>query len=92
MAIYLIGYDLNRKGQDYSGLINKIKEIANGYWGNLDSTWLIGHAGTASTIRDALAPFIDQNDELLVVKLAQGDAAWKGFNQSASDWLLKNLA
>ncbi|MCC8555460.1 hypothetical protein [Xanthomonas hortorum] len=92
MAIYMIGYDLNRQGQNYSGLIEKIKEIANGYWHHLDSTWLISHAGSAAVIRDALKPFIDSNDELLVVKLAQGDAAWSGFNTAGSDWLRNNLS
>ncbi|MBV6867268.1 hypothetical protein [Xanthomonas euvesicatoria] len=91
MAIYMIGYDLNRQGQNYSGLIAKIKEISDGYWHHLDSTWLIGHPGSASVIRDALKPFLDSNDELLVVKLAQGDAAWIGFNTDGSTWLNNSL-
>jgi len=91
MATYLIGYDLNKKGKDYDGLIAKIKEISNGYWHHLDSTWLIGHAGGAKVIRDALRPFLDNDDELLVVLLAKGDAAWYGFNDSGSEWLKNNL-
>ncbi|MEQ1156603.1 hypothetical protein [Acinetobacter sp. BMW17] len=87
---YLIGYDLNKSGQDYSLLIEKIKEIANGYWHHLDSTWIIKHPGTATDIRDVLAPFIDSNDELLVVKLAR-EAAWKGFNARGSEWIKTNL-
>lgn len=87
---YLIGYDLNKSGQDYSLLIEKIKEIANGYWHHLDSTWIIKHSGTATTIRDALAPYIDSNDELLVVKLTR-EAAWKGFNTRGSEWIKTNL-
>ena len=91
MAIYMVGYDLNKSGKNYEELIKKIKELANGYWHHLDSTWLILHVGTAATIRDALTPHIDDDDELLVVKLAKGDAAWHGFNQAGSKWLNDNL-
>lgn len=87
---YLIGYDLNKSGQNYSQLIQKIKELANGYWHHLDSTWIIKHSGPAADIRDALAPFIDSNDEILVVKLTR-EAAWKGFNTSGSEWIKAHL-
>jgi len=92
VAIYMIGYDLNKSGKNYDGLIAKIKEISNGWWHNLDSTWLIGHAGRADKIRDALTPYIDKDDELLVVLLAKGDAAWAGFDKKASDWLMNHLS
>ncbi len=88
----MVGYDLNKAGKDYTGLISKIKEISNGWWHNLDSTWLIGHGGSSETIRNALKPFLDKDDELLVVLLAKGDAAWTGFDTSGSDWLMKNLS
>ncbi|MEO4149250.1 hypothetical protein ABH289_08440 [Acinetobacter pittii] len=87
---YLIGYDLNRPGQNYSGLHEKIKEISNGYWHNLDSAWIIKHTGPSTSIRDALLPYIDKNDELLVVLLNR-EAAWNGFSKTASDWLINYL-
>ena len=31
MKTYMIGYDLNKTGQDYASLIQETKEIANGY-------------------------------------------------------------
>lgn len=91
MAIYLIGYDLNKSGKDYDGLKKGIEEISNGYWRHLDSTWLIGHPGTSASIRDALAPFLDSDDELLVVKISLDDAAWQGFSTRGSAWLEKAL-
>jgi hypothetical protein len=91
MAVYMIGYDLNKQGKNYEDLIKKIKEIATLWWHHLDSTWLITHAGTAVTVRDALTPYIDNDDELLVVRLAQSDAAWKGFNDAGSKWLKDHL-
>jgi hypothetical protein len=91
MAIYMVGYDLNKSGKNYDELIEKIKEVANGWWHHLDSTWLIQHAGTAVTIRNALAPYIDDDDELLVALMGKDDAAWKGFNEKGSKWLKSNL-
>ncbi|WP_335955895.1 hypothetical protein [Acinetobacter guillouiae] len=89
MKTYLIGYDLNKKGQDYTGLTNKIKEFPN-WWHHLDSTWIIKTSKTAVEIRDILLPYIDGNDELLVVHLS-GEGAWKGFNEKGSKWLKDNL-
>jgi hypothetical protein len=91
VAIYMIGYDLNKSGKNYEGLIEKIQEIADGYFHQLDSTWFIGHGGDAAEIAQTLVPLIDNDDELLVVKLAEGDAAWSGFDQAGSNWLLGAL-
>lgn len=90
MKSYLIGYDLNRPGQDYDDLFAAIKAEASGYWHHLDSTWIIKSDSTAAAIRDALKPHLDKNDELLVAKLS-GEGAWAGFNDSGSKWLKDNL-
>lgn len=89
MATYLIGYDLNSPGQDYKDLFDAIKNLGT-WWHHLDSTWIIKHDGPAKTIRDALKPYLDSNDELLVVKLS-GAGAWAGFNDRGSRWLRSNL-
>lgn len=89
MKSYLIGYDLNKKGQDYDGLISKIKEFPN-WWHHLDSTWIIKTNKTSVEVRDLLLPYIDNNDELLVVHLS-GEGAWIGFNEKGSKWLKDNL-
>ncbi len=88
----MVGYDLNKAGKNYDGLIEKIKQISSDWWHHLDSTWLIVHGGNSVTIRDALNPYIDKDDELLVVPLVKGDAAWAGFNKAGSDWLMRNLS
>ncbi len=91
METYLIGYDLNKTGQDYKTLIEKIKEISTGtWWHHLDSTWIIKSNSTYVEIRDFLRPYLDNNDELLVVSL-EGNGAWHGFNESGSQWLINNL-
>ncbi|MFV5263841.1 hypothetical protein ACMUMS_09780 [Acinetobacter courvalinii] len=90
MKSYMIGYDLNKSGKDYDGLINKIKDIADNWWHHLDSTWIIKSSKSAKEIRDLLSPYIDQDDELLVAGLT-GEGAWKGFNSNGSKWLKDHL-
>jgi hypothetical protein len=90
MSIYMIGYDLNKPGQNYENLFTAIKKLSNNWWHCLDSTWLIKSDNTAVSIRDALRPHIDASDELLVAKLS-GEGAWAGFNEECSVWLKQNL-
>lgn len=68
MNSILIGYDLNKIGQDYSALIEKIKTFSY-WWYCLDSTWIIKSNLSCDQIRDLSIPCLDSNDELLVVKL-----------------------
>ncbi|RYG04578.1 MAG: SinR family protein [Chitinophagaceae bacterium] len=90
MKTFLIGYDLNKSGQDYEELIDAIKKLSWTWWHHLNSTWIIKSNSTATAIRDILAAHIDGNDELLVVSLT-GEGAWKGFNDKDSKWLMDNL-
>lgn len=89
MKTYIIGYDLNRPGQDYADLIAAIKTYST-WWHHLDSTWIIKTNETAQQVRDKLTPHIDNTDELLVVG-SSGEGAWTGFNDKGSTWLKDNL-
>jgi hypothetical protein len=86
---FLIGYDLNKSGQDYTTLILEIKSLGD-WWHCLDSTLIIKSSSTAEIIRDYLKKFIDTNDKLLVVCLT-GEGAWTGFRGDCSDWLKNSL-
>ena len=90
MATYMIGYDLNSPGQDYTSLIDAIKGLSGTRWHHLDSTWLVVTTKSAKKIRDQLEPHLDDNDELLVAALL-GEGAWIGFSDSASNWPKDNL-
>lgn len=90
MKTYIIGYDLNRPGQDYTDLIQAIKQYGT-YWHHLDSTWIIKTDDSAVEIHDNLRPHIDSGDELLVIQY-QGDAAWSGFKERGSKWLTDHLS
>ncbi len=86
----MIGYDLNKAGKDYSGLIQEIKDSCKTWWHHLDSTWIVVTDLTPVEVRDLLAPHIDSDDEILVATIS-APAAWKGFNDSGSKWLRDNL-
>lgn len=89
MTTYIICYDLNRPGQNYSELYEAIKALGT-WWHCLDSTWIVKSGLTSVQVRDKLSSCIDGNDRLLVATLS-GDAAWIGFNDKCSSWLKNNL-
>ncbi len=90
MKTYLVGYDLNKPGQDYDDLFKAIKALGS-WWHCLDSTWIIKTDWTSVQIRDDLSKHIDNSDELLVVRLT-GEGAWTGFDNQCSQWLKDNLS
>ncbi|MDC6387685.1 hypothetical protein PP182_03265 [Maribacter sp. PR1] len=86
--LYLVCYDLNSPGQDYSELYEEIKSYGY-WWHHLDSTWIIKSPKSAKEIRNHLKEFIDSNDELLIVKFGESWAG-KGFSKRGFDWLHNN--
>ena len=92
MNTLLVGYDLNRPGQNYEKLFEFLKS-AGTWWHHLDSTWLIKTTASAAELRDSLRTrsLIDGNDEVLVINVTGDAAAWYGFSQSGSKWLKDNL-
>jgi hypothetical protein len=90
MRTFLIGYDLNKPGQDYEPLYEKLKSYRT-WWHHLDSTWLVRADLTAVDLRNELKPLLDASDELLVVDVTGDAAAWSGFKKRGSDWLLSHL-
>jgi hypothetical protein len=93
MNTLMIGYDLNRESgssRGYESLIAAIKE-SNIWWHHLDRTWLVRTSLSATAMRDKLSPFIDANDELLVIDVTGDAAAWKGFSDRGSGWIKDNL-
>jgi CRISPR-associated endonuclease Cas2 len=72
---YLICYDLDKPGQDYTDVIAALEKL--GAQRIQYSVWLLyAQALTPVQIRDHLAHFVDGNDRLLVVGL-QNVAAWQ---------------
>lgn len=75
MAVYVISYDLNRPGQDYTELYKAIKSYGT-YSHRLDSTWLIETSTPLNTISKHLLKNIDKNDNLLIIEVKNNYAGW----------------
>ena len=90
MNTLLVGYDLNKAGKNYEGLIEEIKK-ASTWWHHLDSTWLVKSDESSKEVRDRLKPYLDADDELLVINVTGDAAAWAGFSDRGSKWLKENL-
>ena len=88
MDLHVIGYDLNKPGQDYEDLYDAIKSYTN-WWHHLDSTWIVKTNDSVSDVRDDLKQHVDSGDDLLVMKLS-GVWASKGLS-NGTDWLYDNL-
>lgn len=89
MKTYLIGYDLNHPGQNYTALDDAIKGLGT-WWHCLDSTWIVKSNQSAEAIRNRLTPHVDSNDQLLVASLT-GESAWSGFRDRCNSWLKENI-
>ena len=89
MATLLVGYDLNKPGQNYDDLIEALKSNGD-WWHCLDSTWLIRTSKTVVQVRDELVKLLDGGDELLVMDVTGVARAWAGFDAACSEWLQKN--
>ena len=73
--VYLITYDLHRPGQNYSELFEAIKGLGE-WWHHLESTWLVDTAMDAQAVAERLRARMDQNDNLLVIKVSRPWGGW----------------
>lgn len=89
MALYLVSYDLDKPGQDYTDLTKRLEEF--GAQRILYSEWFLSHTATAAELRDDLLRFMDSNDRILVVEL-KNSAAWQRLmisNEAVLGWFNK---
>lgn len=85
MGTLLVGYDLDKPGQNYAALEKKLKSLG-AYWHCLDSTWMIKTNLTAAQLRDALKTILDLNDKLMVINVTGVNWAWLGFQGPCATW------
>lgn len=90
MGLLLVEYDLTKPSQDYTKLIEQLKSFGP-WWHGLDSTWIVRTELTTVQLRDALKPYIDSSDRLLVLDVTGDAGAWSNFSKKTSDWLLDQL-
>lgn len=82
---YLVTYDLDRPGQDYTTLINALQN--EGAVKILLSTWVLQTTATAAQVRDHFWQFMDGNDRLFVTTVN----TWAGQNIMNRDAALRVL-
>lgn len=87
MSALLITYDLNKPGQNYDKLHEKIKGLG-AWWHHLDSTWIVVTTLSPSQTFDRLKPALDDSDNVLIVNIT-GDTYSGWLPQKAWDWLAK---
>ena len=72
----LVTYDLNKSGQNYYALIEKIKTL--GAWAKVQqSVWYLHTSYSADEVLDHLTKVTDFNDSLFVTNMSS--ASWRGF-------------
>ena len=78
MTVYMITYDLNDKGQKYEEVIKAIKESSfNNTWCSFwKSSWLIKSTMTSSEIQNKIQPYLDNNDDLIVIEVKNNYQGW----------------
>ncbi|MEV8212345.1 hypothetical protein [Leifsonia sp. NPDC077715] len=77
MSTILITYDLNRPGQSYASLHERIKSL--GAWAKpTDSTWLVSAWGqTAESVYNHIRPALDETDRVLVFDVSgRSNTGW----------------
>jgi len=93
--VYVISFDLNKEKdkKGYDDISDAIKDISNGYCAHyLDSTWLIKSELMAKDIFQRIKPFLDQNDECIVIEVNKNnrngwlkDSQWKYLEKNIFD-------
>ncbi len=76
MVRFVVSYDLNKPGQDYTALHARLRSL--GAIRVQYSTWMVklARGWDESALATDLWRYMDATDSLLVVNLSTGNAAW----------------
>lgn len=89
MSALLISYDLNSPGQDYSKVINAIKNLGPTK-AVLKSSWIVITSLTPSQAWDKLKPVVDTGDHVFIVDITR--SARQGWlPKNTWDWINQNV-
>lgn len=90
MAIHWVNYDLNKTGQDYTKLIDYLKSHQS--WAKpLKSSFFVKTDLTVVQLRDGIKKHVDENDNVVVVRVSGASWATFGTSSKVNDWLRENL-
>lgn len=88
MTVYSVSYDLNKSGQNYSGLIKELESF-DGWCHPMKSYWLICSNLTANQTHELLKKYLDQNDWIIVMEASKNHSGW--VLKDACDWINKHI-
>jgi CRISPR-associated endonuclease Cas2 len=74
MHIHIVSYDLDKPGQVYPKIINRLTAL--GAKRVQFSQWMLKSSLSAEQLRDDLLKYIDANDRLLVIDVTSAPMAW----------------
>ena len=64
--VYLITYDLNAPGKNYTALYNALKTYDYIRDPGLDSVWFVSTSRSAGEVYDHLRDYIDRSDKIII--------------------------
>ncbi len=70
--VYLVTYDLNKPGKDYSTLYAAIRRYDFIRDNGLDSVWFVSTSWTAAQIYEHLRLYLDVGDRILITQMTSG--------------------
>ena len=94
MSAYLITYNVKNNKNTFECLHKIVKEKFHGHWNCMEHIFIIISEDNSSQIRDYFSSCLNDDDLLLVIKLAANEdreADWYGLSQECEDWLNDNI-
>jgi hypothetical protein len=91
VAAFLVTYDLRGPGCQYHGLLARLKEFPSSFR-ELDANCLVADDGTVDDVRNALMPYLQPGDGLLVTALTSEVASWTGLSPEARRWMHTHMS
>ena len=83
MTVYVVTYDLNKQGQNYECITERLKSLP--YFHAQKSVWFVEYGGSADALVAFLMNCLDENDRLFVSEITDN---WSGFNMPKGEaWL-----
>ncbi len=87
--LFLITYDLKGQSTQYAKFYETIQNQGK-WWHYLSSTWLISTTKDAKQMFEALHPFIQQGDYILIIEV--GSEYWGLLPKEAWPWITEQLS
>ncbi|OII18437.1 hypothetical protein [Curtobacterium sp. MCBA15_013] len=90
MAVHWVNYDLNKRGQNYTELIDYLKSH-RGWARPVRNSYFVDTAMSASELRNEIKQRVDSNDVVMVVDVSGADWATLSVSKVVTEWLREHL-